>query len=641
MKQLPNFAALSRGRSVGLLFNGGPNRRLLVDFLHHQGCHCYLATSVQDLQGRPLQAVLVDDAHAAAYPDQIAGFKADSLMIPVLLFLSPRSTLDDNWLCQGVVDDVIRMPIAKPELAARLRLALRLSEQARVSNLKLSRLLQDARWGIAVLEPENLAIEVANPAFARMHGYRAEEMRGLPFASLQCIPQDLWRVSMSGMVEIWHRRRDGSTFPIEMEVTHYCDESGGEYYAAFVRDIQARTQREAELLSQYREVQQARALAEQASRAKSQFLANISHEIRTPLNGVIATLSMLVNTPLSERQKELAELIGRSSEVLLSMVNEILDFAKIEAGQMELEHVVLSLPELVEDVARSFELQARAKNVELTWEFHGECPEAVQADPLRLRQIFQNLLSNAVKFTERGHVKFRVYAGDRDWVCFEVSDTGVGISPELQQSIFEPFTQADSSTTRRFGGTGLGLSICDRLVRLFQGRLEIESQLGEGSCFRCWLPLKAAQQACPARGRAPEPAPPAGPALRVLLCEDNPLNQRIMTLLLQQLGHEVVVAQDGPEGFKTWEEGSFDLILMDLQMPGLGGMDVTRQIRQKEVLRGGSRIPIIALTARTLDGDREDCLAAGMDDFLTKPLQIDHLAEVLRGWGPCARRGGL
>lgn len=241
---------------------------------------------------------------------------------------------------------------------------------------------------------------------------------------------------------------------------------------------------------------------------------------------------------------------------------------------------------------------------------------------MRLSQILQNLLSNAVKFTHRGQIRVDAWS-EESWTCLEVRDEGIGMSPEQQRTIFHAFTQADTSTTRKFGGTGLGLAICTRLVDLMGGRLELESQPGKGSRFRCWLPLAPAR---PLPETSPTPEAPAQETapLKILVCEDNPLNRRIMVLLLEQMGHHVNLAEDGLAGVSAWRDGDFDLILMDLQMPQLGGIEATREIREQ-----GGTLPIVALTARAVDGDREACLAAGMDDYLSKPVRGDQLRELL------------
>ena len=609
---------------IGLMVSKLGNRRLLRDFLEQQGHLCLeIHPAGEFSHWDELQLLLIDEARARRASRQLKQLKERANLVPILLLLGNHSPAGTGWSRQGLIDDVIRLPIAKIDLASRLHLALRLSVQSRVANLKLERLVKDASWGVVVLEPENLRIQVANQAFASMHGYRPEELTGMPLAELQSQPQKLEQ----GAFECWHRHRNGSRLPLEMELTYYPEESGPGYFGAFARDIQARKEIEAELLRQHRELEEARRLADKANLAKSDFLANMSHEIRTPLNGMLATLEMLLTTQLTERQRELSQLARHSSETLLGLVSEVLDFSKIEAGQMQLESVPVELAELLADVVKPFGLLAEAKNLSLRCSWDSRLHQTVSADPLRLRQILQNLLSNAVKFTHRGEIRVKAWS-EAEWTCLEVQDQGIGMAPEQQQTIFEPFTQADTSTTRRFGGTGLGLAICKRLVGLMEGRLELESQPGKGSCFRCWLPLPPTTSLGPPESCPPQAGPETTTSLEILVCEDNPLNQRIMVLLLQQLGHRVSLANDGVDGLAAWQSGRFDLILMDLQMPNLGGMEAAREIRRR-----GGKLPIVALTARTVNGDREACLAAGMDDYLTKPVRADELREVLARLG--------
>lgn len=606
---------------IGLLVEKRGNRNLLASFLKELGHQISVPQRTADYQfWDDLQLLLIDESCARRSELQLRQLKARPNLVPVLLLLSSVSPGGSGWLQRGLIDDVIRKPIAKVDLVARIRLALNLSRQSQVANLKLERLVKDASWGVVVFEPESQQIQVSNDAFANLHGYARRELIGMPISNLQLHPTWL----TAGEFECIHVRRDGTTFPIELELTHYPETGGAGYLGAFARDIEARKKTEAELLRQHQELEAARLLAERADRAKSDFLANASHEIRTPLNGMLATLEMLLKTPLDESQRELAHLARHSSETLLDLVSEVLDFSKIEAGKMHLEEVSFNLSEILIRIVRPFTLQAQKQGLEMKLDLDSKLPKFIVGDPLRLSQILQNLLSNALKFTPTGSVSVRARSS-KDTLCVEVEDQGIGIDAEDQATIFQPFTQADTSTTRRYGGTGLGLAICARLVSLMGGTLVLDSQPGVGSRFQCRLPLIASESA---QAKVAEvsgaPEPKSGPPLDVLICEDNPLNQRIMMLLLEQLGHRGTLAEDGETGITAWQNGEFDLILMDLQMPKVGGMEATRQIRQ----RGGT-LPIIALTARTVEGDREACLAAGMDDYLTKPVRVDVLRDLL------------
>jgi len=382
-----------------------------------------------------------------------------------------------------------------------------------------------------------------------------------------------------------------------------------------------------------------------ASNAKSEFLANMSHEIRTPMNGVIGMVSFLLETDLTTEQREFASTIKVSADALLFIINDILDFSKIEAGKMTLERVSFDLDETVKNTIELLILQARGKGLNLTYSIKEGTCTALLGDPTRLRQILLNLLGNAIKFTDQGKVWMEIIplheSGDEIQLQFSVHDTGIGISEEAQKQLFQSFTQADASTTRKYGGTGLGLAISRKLVELMGGTLNVTSRLGEGSVFSFTLQLPKQKAA------APEDRPPVaaleytsnaraatasvvskGP--HVLLAEDGKVNQLVAARLLKQLGCTVDIAENGCEAVEAWRKNHYQVIFMDCHMPEMDGYAATRRIRECEAEQHLSPTQIIALTANTMEGDRELCMAAGMNDFTSKPISKQALDAALK-----------
>ena len=384
----------------------------------------------------------------------------------------------------------------------------------------------------------------------------------------------------------------------------------------------------------------ARELAEQASRAKSEFLANISHEVRTPLNALIGLTRLLIDSPLNLEQKSWLDLMDKSAHALLDLLNDVLDLSRIEAGKLPMENVHFMLRDTLQEVSALYGEQAQAKSLGWSLLLAPDLPERMQGDPGRLRQVLGNLLSNALKFTPRGGrivITARVLAASAtapQRLRLQVQDSGVGIARKHQASIFDAFTQADASTARRHGGSGLGLAICSQLVKLMGGGIELVSELGQGSCFTVTLPMgdnaaDAGPHSAPMELSEVAQAGRRFAGLCVLVAEDHPVNELLMQQLLTRLGCTVRLARDGEQAVARWEQGGVDLVLMDVQMPGTNGLQAAQRIRDLEIGRRIRRTPIVAVTANAMPGDREACLAAGMDGYISKPVSPQTLIRTM------------
>ncbi len=494
--------------------------------------------------------------------------------------------------------------------------------------------------GVIVIDATNRVVD-ANPAAERIIGRPAASMVGQPVAETlagrsSLLARDVSRLEANGEITLdsdsGRRHYDLKMSPIYGRDARVM---GG---LVVLRDTTERKRMEEALSA-------ARDQAMEASRLKSEFLATMSHEIRTPMNAVIGMTELLLDGDLPPRERGYAETMRHSSETLLSIINDILDFSKIEAGRLELELIELDPRELVRGVEQLFAQEGRQKGLQLSASVDEQVPESVRGDSLRLRQVLVNLVGNAIKFTERGHVRIVMAAIDRgpnEWTLrVEVEDTGIGIPSDAQRRLFEPFTQADGSTTRRYGGTGLGLAISKRIVERMDGEIGVRSEPGTGSTF--WFTVRVAKatgEATP-RGRPDDrAAPPSRSAMvgggplrpRVLVVEDSATNRLVALAMLERLGCHADTAEHGGQALEMIARDVYDAVLMDCYMPGMDGFDATRAIRRLE--SDARRTPILALTANVTRGDRERCLAAGMDDYLPKPIRLRDLSDALQKWVP-------
>ncbi len=420
-------------------------------------------------------------------------------------------------------------------------------------------------------------------------------------------------------------RSDGSVFPAEIAL-HAMQLEGKPVIQAIMRDVSERRAAEAA-----KEV--AREAALQMARAKTEFVAKVSHEIRTPMHGILGMSGLLLKTRLDGQQREYVATLRSSAEGLLTIISDILDFSKIEAGKLSIEQIPFSPAALAQSVVSLFKARALEKNLQLKLALPDARPAALLGDPTRIRQILLNLVDNAIKFTHHGEVELRVAFEpvNHDIGCrFSVRDSGIGMNSETQSRLFQAFSQADSSTTRRYGGTGLGLAVSSQLASLMGGRISVESTPAEGSCFTLWLMLPQAS------------LPPAESAVqteirlhgRILVVEDHPVNQKVLAHQLHEMGLQYALASSGPQALDLLSKDKFDLVLMDCQMPGMDGYETTQRIRSLPT--DARRIPVIALTANAGSDFREVCLAAGGNDYVSKPYTEAALAAVLAQWLPQA-----
>ena len=491
-------------------------------------------------------------------------------------------------------------------------------------------------------------IRYVNPAFEKTTGYTVAETIGQNPRILKSGEQDagfyraLWETSTSRKTwrgEFHNRRKDGTLYWELATISPVQDDKGElHHFIAIKEDITERKAMEASL-------SEALIAAEAGNRAKSEFFGIMSHELRTPLNGVLGSAELLTYTPLDEEQEALTATVNKCGEHLLAIVKDILDFSSMEAGKLAIEVAPMSIADLVKTAADTIRKTAVEKGLELRCETKPGVPHQITGDALRIRQILINLSGNAVKFTSSGSVVLRVApAAEGRFLDFSVEDTGIGISPDTIGHLFKPFTQVDMTSTRTFGGTGLGLAISKRLAEAMGGTITVASILGRGSTFTFRLPLESApvragempsvqSPALDRESTKPEQTEPpvqtgGTPGHLALVVEDDPENSTVAGKMLLSLGYRAEFAVNGVEAVKAFVPGKYFAILMDVVMPGMNGVEATKKIREIEATAGG-HVPIIALTANVMPGDRDQYLAAGMDDFLSKPFKRAELATVL------------
>jgi len=424
---------------------------------------------------------------------------------------------------------------------------------------------------------------------------------------------------------IWSSKR--SQILLDVKKTLICDPEGNSLgIISIARDI-------TDFHNNQLALEKAKSEAESANIAKSMFLANMSHEIRTPMNGIIGMTDILHDTELTDEQKEFLRIIKLSGDNLLTIINDILDFSKIEAGRITLEEIPFNLNEIIDETKKLLEYQASQKNLYLKYSITPDVPLQVIGDPLRIKQVLINLTNNALKFTNEGGITIKVelleQKNETVKLLFKVIDTGIGISEEGKQKLFTAFTQTDTSTTRKFGGTGLGLTISKRLVELMNGEIGVESEPGQGSTFWFTITYKTSGVAETETETDREQKKKPTVKLRILLAEDNPINQRVALYNLTKLNHIVDIAENGKSAYEKFLKSHYDLILMDIQMPIMNGIEATRKIREWEKKNNQGPIPIIAMTANAMKDEMDKLLKEEMDSYLTKPFKISELKKVL------------
>lgn len=533
--------------------------------------------------------------------------------------------------------------IALDDISDRKRLEVSLIEER--ENIRA--ITDSAKDAILMMNPDG-NISFWNRAAESILGYTAQEAIGtdlhlllVPYRYHNDYKEALKRFHATGEgnalgknIEILAKHKNGNEIPMELALSAV-ERSDGWYAIGILRDITERKRSEKEL-------KEAKELAESANRAKSEFLANMSHEIRTPMNVIIGMSDLIKDTPLNKEQQEYALMLSHSSEILLSLIEDILDFSKIEAGKIELESIDFDLRKLIGKIVDMLKIKASEKGLVLYCDIDADVPNFLNGDPNRLRQVLLNLINNALKFTSKGQISIKIKNEDRDslnkteqeslTISFEVADTGIGIPTDRLDRMFQPFSQADASTTRRYGGTGLGLAISKNLVELMGGTISVKSKYGQGAAFKFTSTFKKGLDRalnpkffCNYNDTSLTSAVKANlTGIRVLMAEDNEFNQRLALIVLQKMGIAADVVCNGKEVIEAVCKNSYDIILMDVQMPEMDGIEAAKQVRKQ-----GYYTPIIAMTANATPQDRLNCIQAGMDDYISKPINSDKLRSII------------
>jgi hypothetical protein len=551
--------------------------------------------------------------------------------------------LEDSGMTRGELSLKEKLQMITAEaLQLDLNDALEIAKNAKDRSRLFEQVITKANAGVLITSANSESPEIifVNEEFTRITGYQPHEVIGKTPRFLQgektdkATLQRLKNCLIAGepfQGEIINYSKSGHEYWLDINLVPIKDESGKvTHFAALERDITEKKDFEKQLL-------RAKEYAEETNKAKSEFLANMSHELRTPMNGIIGMCELLMDTSLNGDQKEMAKTLRSSSENLLTMLNDILDISKVESGDLKLEDVAFDVSIAVSEMIQLFTPVAMDKKLKLEAKISDNVPTCIMGDPGRLQQILRNLITNALKFTEVGGITINVNVSNQRGlpeIYFQVKDTGIGVPEEKLEAIFQKFTQADTSITRRYGGTGLGLAITKQLVEMMGGIIGVESTVGYGSIFYFCIPIKA----------APENAVPVNVIpdfekrdvqiatnVKVLAVDDHPINRMFIDKLLRKMGiRNIEFAENGLDAILMLKVNKYDMVFMDCQMPEMDGYTATRHIRKNE--DKDSHIPIIAMTANAMVGDREKCLAAGMDDYISKPVKADKLRKILEKW---------